>query len=155
MKTILLLLVMSFFLFSCKNNSESTEKSIIETSNRSHHLTGVWELVSFYNYKDNKVRDTIKVLQTNKQIKMYSSSKVMWSRLRASDSLDWFGYGNYVIEDGSLIEVLDYGSKAMNNIIKEKKEFVFDIIFEDNKFSQIQIDEEGNALYAENYKRIE
>ena len=155
MKTILLFLVMSFFLFSCKNNSEPTEKPIIETSDQSPSLTGAWELVSFYNYEDNKVIDTIRASQTNKQIKMYSSSKVMWSRYRASDSLDWFGYGDYVVEDGSLIEVLDYGSKAMNNIIKEKKEFVFDIIFEENRFSQIQMDEEGNPLYAENYKRIE
>jgi hypothetical protein len=86
---------------------------------------------------------------------MYSTSRVMWSRYRDSDSLDWFGYGNYTIEDGRLSEVLEYGSKSMNQVIAEQNEFVFDLILEKDKFSQVELDEKGRPFYAENYVRIE
>ena len=136
---------------TCKNNSESSN---MEASNEKLSLEGAWKLLSYYNYKDDKVSDTIKASESNRQVKMYSATRVMWTRF-TTDSLDWFGYGNYTVNDSTLIEVLDYGSKSMNEIIKEQNEFVFDIILEKDKFSQITIDEEGYPVFAENYIRIE
>jgi hypothetical protein len=155
MKPILLLLVATLF-FSCKNNTESvTETTTVEPQEQELSLEGAWELVSYYNYENDAVSDTILSSETNKQIKMYSTSRVMWSRYRDSDSLDWFGYGNYTIEDGRLSEVLEYGSKSMNQVIAEQNEFVFDLILEKDKFSQVELDEKGRPFYAENYVRIE
>lgn len=42
----------------------------------------------------------------------------------------------------------------MNKVIAEKKEFNYKLVVDENKFSQIQIDEDGNMMYSENYKRI-
>ncbi|MBJ6369840.1 hypothetical protein [Snuella sedimenti] len=155
MKPLLFLLCITLS-FSCKNESKPvTEISETITPEETPTIEGAWELVSYLNYRSDGAVDTIKTSNTNKQVKMYSASKVMWTRLRVSDSLDWFGYGDYTVKDGLLTEVLDYGSKAMNNVIKEQKEFVFNIVLEKNKFSQIQVDDEGTPLYAENYIRIE
>ncbi|WP_242135663.1 hypothetical protein [Aestuariivivens marinum] len=144
-------------LFSCKENSntESTNDNSEVSYEKPLSMQGAWELISYFNYRSDGSIDTIKSSNTLKQIKMYSPTKVMWSRLRVSDSLDWFGYGDYTANDSVLTEVLDYGSKAMNNIIKENKEFTFKLILEENKFSQISLDEQGNPMFAENYKRIE
>tara|TARA_R110002033_G_scaffold18537_5_gene48808 strand:- start:16276 stop:16632 length:357 start_codon:yes stop_codon:yes gene_type:complete len=118
-------------------------------------MNGAWKLISYYNYKDNQVIDTIKASDDYKQIKMYTNSKVMWSRFKDSDSVDWFGYGDYKIDNDSLIEIIDFGSKSMNQAIKEQKKFVFDLKLDKNNFSQVQIDDSGNPIYAENYIRIE
>ncbi|WP_242085250.1 hypothetical protein [Aestuariivivens sediminis] len=144
-------------IFSCKNNSNSTanDDNSLETHEDSHSLQGAWELVSYFNYRSDGTIDTIKSSNALKQIKMYSPTKVMWSRLRVSDSIDWFGYGDYTANDSVLTEILDYGSKAMNNVIKENKEFEFRLILGEDKFSQIQLDEQGNPMFAENYRRIE
>lgn len=156
MKTVLFFLSLTFIV-SCKNNSEKTKmvENDIDALTKELTMKGAWKLTSYYNYQDNKVSDTINASDTNKQIKMYTDSKVMWSRFRDSDTLDWFGYGNYSIGDGSLTEILDYGSKSMNEAIKEQRVFTFKLILNEDTFSQIQIDEEGNAIYAENYMRIE
>jgi hypothetical protein len=155
MKTFLIILGLAF-LVSCKNNPETnvSEKDM-DTSAQELSMKGVWKLVSYYNYLDNKVLDTINTTKNNKQIKMYTDSKVMWSRFRDSDTLDWFGYGEYSIGDKSLTETLDFGSKSMSETIKEEKTFVFKLILDEDKFSQIQMDDEGNPIYAENYIRIE
>lgn len=151
------LILFILLLFSCKENSntESTNDNSEISNEKTFSMQGAWELISYFNYRSDGSIDTIKSSNTLKQIKMYSPTKVMWSRLRVSDSLDWFGYGDYTANDSVLTEVLDYGSKAMNNIIKENKEFTFKLILEENKFSQISLDEQGNPMFAENYKRIE
>lgn len=155
MKTILFILSLTF-LVSCKDNPETRmTESETDISTKELTMKGAWKLISYYNYQDNKISDTINASDTNKQIKMYTDTKVMWSRFRDSDSLDWFGYGNYSIGDNKLTEILDYGSKSMNEAIKEQKEFSFKLILDKDKFSQIQTDEDGNAIYAENYVRIE
>lgn len=150
MKSILFILCLMCFT-SCKNNSDPDMK----TNSDELTMDGVWKLVSYYNYKDNQIVDTIKASEEYKQIKIYTKSKVMWSRYKETDSVDWFGYGDYFIKKDSLTEILDFGSKSMNKAIKEEKRFVFELKLNDNKFSQVQIDEEGNPIYAENYERIE
>lgn len=153
MKTILLLISLSV-IFSCKKDSgnEPIDPNLMAENAT---LQGAWKLVSYYNYRENGQIDTILSSKDNQQIKIYSDSKVMWGRERTSDTLDWFGYGDYSIKNDSLIEVLDFGSRAMNNIIKINKEFVFKIVIGEDTFSQIQIDSIGALIYAENYVRLE
>lgn len=152
MKSILFILCL-MCLTSCKNNSDSDVN--MKTNSEELTMNGVWKLASYYNYKDNQIVDTIKASEDYKQIKIYTKSKVMWSRYKEADSVDWFGYGDYFIKEDSLTEILDFGSKSMNKAIKEQKRFVFELKLNQNKFSQVQIDEEGNPIYAENYERIE
>jgi hypothetical protein len=147
----------TLFLCSCKtetstknlNNSLNTETE----ANRS--LKGTWELVGFYNYNNNVVVDSFTAANDYKQVKMYTDSKVMWSKHVPTDSTEWFGYGSYDLNDNNLTEVLDYGSKMMRKIIEEKKEFIYEISLTETTFSQIEIDEDGNRIYSENYERIE
>ncbi|MFD0989786.1 hypothetical protein ACFQ1R_06740 [Mariniflexile jejuense] len=148
MKTLSFILCATL-LFSCNKKNKT------EIEAKPPTLEGAWELVSFLNYRDDGSVDTIKSSSNYKQMKMFSQTKVMWSRLRTSDSLDWFGVGNYTLKDGMLTEILDYGSKAMESRIKEKKKFVFNIMLDKNKFTQIEVDSLEQPTYGENYKRIE
>lgn len=136
-------------MFSCNKKIEEV------TPPEKPSLKGAWELVSFLNYNEDGTADTIKSSNDYRQIKMYSETKIMWSRLRAWDSLDWFGVGDYTFKDSVLSESLDYGSKAMASRINEKKPFVFKILIDENNFTQIEIDSLGNPIIAEIYKRIE
>ncbi|MCB0446476.1 MAG: hypothetical protein KDD03_03010, partial [Gelidibacter sp.] len=90
-----------------------------------------------------------------RQVKMYTPTKVMWSKHVPTDSTEWFGYGSYSVKGNYLTEILDYGSEMMSKIIQERKEFVYELNLNTNRFSQIEIDEQGNRIYSENYKRIE
>ncbi|WOD44046.1 hypothetical protein [Hwangdonia lutea] len=155
MKTCLLLFISICLLQSCKNNTEPVSNSNnTENTDKPLSLEGTWEIISFLNYRGNGVVDTIKSSADTKQIKMYSATKVMWNRLRKSDSTEWFGYGDYKVENGQLIETLEYGSRSMN-ITEDTNEFVFDILIEKDSFTQIQMDSEGQPIFAENYKRLE
>lgn len=142
-------------IFSCNNNTSSAnlDKTTNETSNETLTLEGAWELESFLNYRSDGVADTIKTSNTFKQMKMFSKSKIMWSRLRTGDSLDWFGVGDYTFEDGILTENLEYGSKAMRYRIATNKVFDFEILINENSFTQIEKDSLGRPIYAENYIR--
>lgn len=158
MKTIFSILMMAILLCSCKDKSEDPIMETIdevESSTTTKNLVGAWELVGYYNYVDNKVTDSFQTSEGYRQVKMYTDSKVMWSKYIPSDSSEWFGYGSYEMKDGELIEVLEYGSEMMSKIIEEKKEFKHELIINGDSFSQIEIDDDGNRLYAENYKRIE
>jgi hypothetical protein len=151
-----LIIICILICFSCKNNSDqNSELSDNESSKVGPSLEGAWQLISYLNYNEDGTVDTINTSANNKQIKMYSKSKIMWSRTRIYDTIDWFGYGHYRLKDNVLTEVLDYGSKSMNNTLKEKRTFVFDIILDDNKFTQIEKDSLGIPLLAENYIRLE
>jgi hypothetical protein len=136
---------------SCKDK-ELADNSL---NKKALTLEGTWELVSFYNYLDNKVSDSFNISEGYRQVKMYTPSKVMWSKQVPSDSTEWFGYGSYALSDGKLSEILDYGSEMMSKIIIEEKEFVFELILKENTFSQIELDEDGNRIFSENYIRIE
>ncbi len=157
MKKNVLLIICITLIFSCKDNSnvDNIDKNTSKTDSEISSLEGAWKLVSFLNYGEDGKIDTILSSNTNKQIKMYSPTKVMWSRTRISDSIDWFAYGDYTVKNGVLTEVLDYGSKSMNAVIKEKTEFVFNVNIKENEFSQIEIDSLGHPIFAENYIRLE
>lgn len=140
---------------SCKNETSTSNTTDISNAESSSSLEGAWELTGFYNYIDNKVVDSFNTIEGYRQVKIYTPSKVMWCKQVPSDSTEWFGYGNYRIEGDNLIEVLDYGSEMMSKIIQERKEFVYELNRNKNSFSQIELDESGNRIYSENYKKIE
>jgi hypothetical protein len=137
---------------SCKND-KIQESAVIADSKPS--IEGVWQMVGFYNYQDNKVSDSFMRSDSYNQIKIYTPTKVMWSRLNRQDSTDWFGYGDYKISDSTLHETIVYGSHSMNKAIEVSNEFHFELILNGNTFSQIELDEFGDRILAENYARIE
>ncbi|WP_299123390.1 hypothetical protein [uncultured Winogradskyella sp.] len=159
MKFKLLILSMAVLLvYSCKdqpNSDVETSEAETELKKNNISLKGTWELKGFYNYKDNVVVDSFSNNTISRQIKMYSDSKVMWCKLLKSDSIEFFGYGSYNYNDGKLTEVLDFGSAFMNQVIEENKEFNFQLELSEDRFEQIELDEDGNKIYSENYVRIE
>ncbi|WP_339695809.1 hypothetical protein [uncultured Marixanthomonas sp.] len=118
-------------------------------------LKGVWELQDQYMYKNNMVVDTIENYKNSRQVKMYTNNKVMWTRYNPKDSVEWFGYGNYIVKDGTLEERLEYGSFQMMKIIDTTKVFRFNLEMTKSTFSQIALDEQGNKYYSENYTRVD
>lgn len=155
MKNIVYFLALFLFVFSCKNETaavDTTEEALVE--GRISTLDGVWELVSYYNYVDNEISDTIMSTPENRQVKMYSNTKVMWSRLVPRDSSEYFGFGSYIINDSTLTETLDYGSGAMLKVIDTMRVFSFELIKTEDTFTQIQLGPEGDRIFSENYERI-
>lgn len=154
-------LIIAFVLLStlgCKSNSDNdkiNDEPVAEAVVKQNGLKGTWELTGFYNYKDNVVVDSFDMNPDFRQIKMYTDEKVMWCKHKSADSSDWFGYGTYKYDGERLTEILDFGSQVMNEVIAEKKEFTFELSLTENRFEQIEIDEDGNRIYSENYKRVE
>ncbi|WP_027124626.1 hypothetical protein [Gelidibacter mesophilus] len=149
----LFIVIIAFSACNNQKNPEITTKT--ETEDHTLKLNGTWEMIGYYNYVDNKVTDSFRTNDGFRQVKMYTDKKVMWSKNVPSDSSEWFGYGNYNVHENELNETLEYGSEMMRRIIEEKKEFNYELVLEKDKFSQIEIDDDGNRLYSENYKRIE
>ncbi|MEP5255154.1 MULTISPECIES: hypothetical protein [Winogradskyella] len=146
------------FISSCKDKTESPT-AMMDTETvvkpKPLKLNGTWELVGFYNYKDNRVVDSFKTNSESRQLKMYTDTKVMWCKYKPADSSEWFGYGTYKYEDNMLTEVLDFGSEVMDEVIAERKQFEFEIKTGPDQFQQIELDEDGNRIYSENYQRVE
>lgn len=144
--------------YSCKEQTKSnieTTDAKTELNRKKLSLKGTWELVGFYNYKDNKVVDSFIASDKSRQLKMYTDTKVMWAKHKPADSSEWFGYGTYNFGDNTLTEVLDFGSTVMDQVIAEKKQFKFELQLQPNAFQQIALDEDGNRVYSENYTRVE
>lgn len=151
------LIVASLILVSCNTKTKdiTIEDTMMDDTELSEKLKGTWELKGFYNYQNNEVVDSFSNNTINRQVKMYSDSKVMWCKLRPKDSIEFFGYGSYSYNDGMLVEVLEFGSNFMNDVIAEQKEFKFQLDLSADKFEQIELDDDGNKIYSENYVRIE
>lgn len=157
LKTLILSLTI-VLISSCKDQQGKSTKIVQAeeiSSTNSNGLNGTWELVSFYNYKDNVAVDSFKSSSKSRQLKIYTDTRVMWCKHKPADSSEWFGYGTYNYHDNTLTEVLDFGSEIMNDVIAERKEFKFELQLKPNHFQQIELDEEGNRIYSENYKRVE
>lgn len=159
MKSTFLFLSFALVLFaSCKDQPKQetpTSETIDKEQAHSNGLEGTWELTGFYNYKDDEVVDSFEVDPEFRQLKMFTNTKVMWCKHRAADSSEWFGYGTYNFDGDHLTEVLDFGSSIMDKVIEEKKQFKFELDLYPNRFKQIEIDENGNRIYSENYVRVE
>ncbi|WP_052823403.1 hypothetical protein [Neotamlana sedimentorum] len=143
-------------IFSCKTDSKNQHIDA-QAAKKQHTLIGVWEMVGYYNYRNNKILDSFMSSDSYKQIKIYTPTKVMWSRLNKLDSTDYFGYGDYKTTDSTLHENLVFGSNVVNKFIDgdHGHHFYFELELDKNKFSQIELDENGDRILAENYMRIE
>jgi ethanolamine utilization protein EutQ (cupin superfamily) len=155
MKTRITFIILFALLFSCKENTTIVEEAVEVAIVEKPSLEGAWEMIGLYNYKNNEVVDSFKTREGNRQIKMYTKSRVMWSKLVPADSTEYFAYGAYSLNDSILKETLDYGSTTMNLVIGERRDYIFKIVLEQDKFSQIEIDEDGDKIYSENYKRVD
>ena len=156
MKSKFFILGLVFLLiYSCQENKKTNEEVLYTASEEKLSLKGSWELKGFYNYQNNIIVDSFSNNTISRQIKMFSDTKVMWCKLRPADSTEFFGYGSYNYDNGKLTEVLEFGSSFMNEVIAEQKEFNFQLQLHTDRFEQIEIDEDGNKIYSENYVRIE
>ncbi|MEW2922489.1 MULTISPECIES: hypothetical protein [Flavobacteriaceae] len=121
-----------------------------------HSIEGTWELESFYRYDDGvNVSDTMPKAEGYRQVKMYYNGKVMWSRYVPNDNNGRFGYGSYYITDDELHETIIYGDAEMMKALDTLTEFVFKLDLQNDTYSQITLDEDGNKTFSENYKRID
>ena len=148
-------LILSIFVIVAFISCNDTKNNPQTEAEKKLTLEGTWELVSYYNYEDNEISDSFGLSEGYKQVKMYTGTHVMWARKVPSDSLEYFGFGEYYITDTSLVETLDYGSKMMNQAIEENIEFPFELHLKEDSFIQIDLDEDGNRIFSENYVRIE
>lgn len=118
-------------------------------------LEGTWELINRYNYDDNQISDTLQNVNGYRQIKIFSKGKVMWTRYSPDDPAEWFGYGSYSNTEDRLKEQLEFGSATMMGIRDTVQVFEFDLILDEDTYSQITTDSEGNRSFSENYRRID
>lgn len=132
----------------------SMTSSKLQTATNSS-LEGTWELMNRYNYDDTGVTDTLQNINGYRQIKIYSKGKVMWTRHSPDDPAEWFGYGSYTANGDVLREQLEYGSLTMMGIRDTIKTFEFELILDEDTYSQITKDENGNRSFSENYRRID
>ena len=154
MKKVIFLLIIAITCFTCKQESTKVldvEEVQVTTEN---NLDGVWQLTSFYNYKDNVVVDTVMANPENPQIKIFLDNKVMWSRKEPKGTEEYFGYGSYVTTDSTLVETLEFGSKLMLKVIDSSRVFSFELIKGNDTFTQIDIGPEGDRVFSENYVKI-
>lgn len=134
----------------------ATEFSASET-NVYHSLDGTWELQSFYNYADDglTISDTVPKAKGYRQVKIYHNGYIMWTRYVPDEPNGRFGYGTYRITQDRLIETIEYGDNDMMQALDTMRVFEFELHLEDESYSQITLDEEGNRTFSENYKRID
>ncbi|NJB37713.1 MULTISPECIES: hypothetical protein [Flavobacteriaceae] len=119
-------------------------------------IQGTWELESFYNYDDGiNVTDTIIKANGYRQIKMYFNGYIMWSRFVPEEPNGRFGYGTYKITDNKLIETIEYGDAQMMKSLDTMRVFTFELKLKDKVYSQINLDEEGQRTFSENYRKID
>jgi len=120
-----------------------------------HSIEGTWELESFHNYDDDVITSTQPKSDGYRQVKMYYNGHIMWTRYVPEEPNGRFGYGSYRITDDQLIETLEYGDAEMIKALDTMRVFTFDLELKDDSYSQINLDEEGNKTFSENYKRID
>lgn len=144
MKKIVGLLIIMLFLIS-----------FTKTVDNKYSLEGTWELVDRYNYDGINLTDTLFNSNGYQQVKIYSKGKVMWTRYSPNDPAEWFGYGDYKVKDEVLEERLQFGSKTMMKIRDTVEVFNFKLQLEANYYKQITLDDSGNPIFSENYKRID
>ncbi|MEK6155507.1 hypothetical protein WIW50_19775 [Flavobacteriaceae bacterium 3-367] len=147
MKKLIGLVFLMFILISAAEFTSSKPQT-------EHTIEGTWELVNRFNYDGLNVTDTIPNTNGYRQIKMFHKGKVMWTRYSPDDPTEWFGYGRYRTTSDKLEESLEYGSDAMMKVIDTTVVFEFELHLDENTYSQITLDEQGNKTFAENYKRI-
>ncbi|MEJ1223712.1 hypothetical protein [Sediminicola sp. 1XM1-17] len=133
----------------------SATKYTTEKENSMHTIQGTWELQHFYQYDGQNIIDTTPPSEGFRQVKMYYNGKIMWSRTSSAEIQGRFGYGTYKITPDRLIENIEYGDGQMMKALDTIRQFTFELVLTDDTYSQITIDEDGNRITSENYKRID
>ncbi|MEB8329528.1 hypothetical protein OO009_09170 [Flavobacteriaceae bacterium KMM 6897] len=133
----------------------SATKYTTEDKSSLHSIEGTWELQDFYQYDGQNIIDTTPPSQGFRQVKMYYNGNIMWSRTSSDEIAGRFGYGTYKITPDRLIETIEYGDGQMMKALDTMRQFAFELVLEDETYSQIQLDEFGNRIFSENYKRID
>lgn len=151
MKKIISLLLFLLMFSACSKKSENgaTDTTLLEK--KEPGIQGVWDLVSTNSYENNKVADTFYLPPNPRMVKFFSKTKYMWSH-KPKDSLEWHAYGTYSLLGDTLVLKREYCSKTMEDHSSEVK---LKLILKKDTFHQIHFDPNGQAFYAENYKRIE
>jgi len=147
------LLGLAFLMLVLVSITSMTSSKLQTATNSS--LEGTWELINRYNYDDNGISDTLQNINGYRQIKIFSKGKVMWTRYSPDDPAEWFGYGSYTNTEDTLKEQLEFASATMMGIRDTVQVFEFDLILDEDNYSQITRDEEGNRSFSENYRRID
>ncbi|MBT8310982.1 MAG: hypothetical protein HKO72_05235 [Flavobacteriaceae bacterium] len=157
MKTTLYFFLPLLLFFTDNVNYEVNSKSFSDDikTEEALSLEGTWELVDYHNYVDNEVAETYGHREGYRQVKMFTKTRIMWSRKVPIDSTEYFGFGTYKISDGHLIESLECGSEAVLKAIDTMRIFSFELILTKDTYSQIEIGPEGDRIFSENYIRIE
>lgn len=133
----------------------SATKFTTEDESSMHAIEGTWELQDFYQYDGDKIIDTTATSKGFRQVKMYYNGNIMWSRTSSDEIAGRFGYGTYKIIPDRLIETIEYGDAQMMLALDTIRQFTFELILNDETYSQINLDENGNRIFSENYKRID
>jgi hypothetical protein len=133
----------------------SATKYTTENESSMHSIQGTWELQNFYQYDGQNVIDTTPPSKGFRQVKMYYNGKIMWSRTSSEEIAGRFGYGTYKITPDSLMETIEYGDGQMMKALDTIRQFTFELILNNDSYSQITVDEFGNRITSENYKRID
>ncbi|GAA4299222.1 hypothetical protein [Aestuariibaculum suncheonense] len=112
-------------------------------------------MISYLNYSGDGSVDTIKTSENFIQMKMFSEKKFMWNRFTSYDSSEWFGSGDYVFKNDTLVEHTEYGSEALLTILEKDSIHRLDIVFiNKDSYMQTEKDSLGNPIYGEIYHRI-
>ncbi len=151
---IVCLLFMFLSVINC-TTTKAQATSPSKSAMKSPTIEGTWELVSRFNYDGQDITDTIMSTEGYRQIKMFYNGKIMWTRYVPADSAEWFGYGSYKTTGTTLTEKLEYMSASMLKLANENMEWNMELQLDTDKYSQIFVDEDGNRISSENYKRID
>ena len=157
MKSVLFsLLVAVIILSGCspKENDSAdmaTDEPAIEVS---VPLEGAWRMRSRITYENGLPVDTVNMGENFTQVKMYVDGSVMWSQMTPKDSAKWYGYGTYMVQDGGLIEMMEYGSDEFMVFLQTQNRFEFELIIEDDSYTQLGRDSLGLIANSEIYRRV-
>ena len=130
------------------------ETVIVEAPDESLLIEGAWRMQSRITYENGLPIDTVVMGDRYAQVKMYVDGSVMWSQMTPEDSAKWYGYGSYMVMDGELIELMEYGSDEFMKFLQTQNKFEFELIIEDDTYTQIGMDSLGLPANAEHYVRV-
>lgn len=134
-------------------DQQEMEKTVPEEE--SPNLEGTWEMTYYYMYENDEIVDTVVMNEGFRQVKMYDDGHVMWSRQVPTDSAQLFGYGTYMIDGNSFSENLEYGSHYMMGIMDSMRIFNWVLDISRSEYTQTEVNDNGQRIYAEHYTRIE
>ena len=160
MKNLITLLALLFIFSSCSapaGQDEDTQETATATVSEAElpTLDGTWEMEYYRFYRNNEVTDTVEMNEGYRQVKMYSDGHVMWSRKQPMDSTQMFGYGTYMIDGNTFSENMEFGSHYMMGILDSMRIFNWVLEIGEDYYIQTEVNEEGNRVYSETYKRID